>query len=192
MVDGAILVFDQTVSNRNGYYNASNGRFKSPSAGMYAFTWTICVDSRYTDSGALNYGEYGTLLINGRGVSGYLHVDTEKRFDDDCSNAFVICHVYANEYVYIRNDYAHQGRLLSKERQTRSTFSGWKLFDWYNYLHSVYQINFQVPTFLLYFDSHDKNLDKSVHKTHKTWHLSIFRKRLPRTIYLTLKTNIYL
>jgi hypothetical protein len=66
---------------------------------------------------------YGTAVI------GRLHADTETLYDDDCSTGFVVKYVLANSKIKIRNDYAHQGKLLSTEGHTRTTFSGWKLFD---------------------------------------------------------------
>ena len=129
MTNGATLIYDKTVSNQHGYYNTRTGIFTAPSNGMYAFTWTLCVDSRTTDNGPLNRGEYGTELMYGTAVIGRLHADTETLYDDDCSTGFVVKYVLANREIRIRNDYAHQGKLLSTEGHTRTTFSGWKLFD---------------------------------------------------------------
>ena len=129
MTNGATLIYDRTVSNQHGYYNTSTGIFTAPSSGMYAFTWTLCVDSRKTDKGPFNRGEYGTELMYGTAVIGRLHADTETLYDDDCSTGFVVKYVLANSKIKIRNDYAHQGKLLSTEGHTRTTFSGWKLFD---------------------------------------------------------------
>lgn len=129
MTNGDTLIYDRTVSNQNGYYNTRTGIFTAPSSGMYAFTWTLCVDSRHTDGANWSRGEYGTELMYGTAVIGILHADTETSGDDDCTTGFVVKYVLENREIRIRNDYAHQGRLLSIEGHTRTTFSGWKLFD---------------------------------------------------------------
>ncbi|XP_063440905.1 complement C1q and tumor necrosis factor-related protein 9-like [Mytilus trossulus] len=128
IVVGKTLIFDKVEINSGSDYNVLTGKFTAPSSGIYAFTWTICVDSRYPyPSGEYNYGEYGTELMMGSTKIGALHTDTEKRYDDACSTGFVIKYVSSGNQVYVRNQYDHQGRLLSKERQTRTTFSGWKM-----------------------------------------------------------------
>ncbi|VDI09638.1 Hypothetical predicted protein [Mytilus galloprovincialis] len=128
IVDGTPLIFDKKEINSGSDYSVVTGKFTAPISGIYAFTWTICVDSRYPNpSGEKNYGEYGTELMMGSRKIGVLHTDTEKRYDDACSTGFVIKYIPKNNQVYVRNNYAHQGRLLSKERQTRTTFSGWKM-----------------------------------------------------------------
>ncbi|VDI31532.1 Hypothetical predicted protein [Mytilus galloprovincialis] len=129
MTDGAIIKFDRTEANYGAGYSTSTGKFTAPSSGVYGFTWTFCVDSRTTDGGALNYGEYGTELMRGNSVIGVLHTDTETKLDDACTTGFVIKYVSEGMEVYVRNNYAHQGKILSKENHTRTTFSGWKLYQ---------------------------------------------------------------
>lgn len=121
---GKSLIFDQTETNTAGVYNTHTGIFKAPSSGMYAFTWTLCVDSRIKDE---DIGEFGTELVVDGKACGKLHVDTEHAADDACSTGFVIKYVRDGRTVHLKNIYTNQGRLLSKERQTRTTFSGWKL-----------------------------------------------------------------
>ncbi|XP_071123781.1 uncharacterized protein, partial [Mytilus edulis] len=121
---GKSLIFDQTETNTAGVYNTNTGIFKAPSSGMYAFTWTLCVDSRINDGGI---GEFGTELVVDGKACGKLHADTEHAADDACSTGFVIKYVRGGGTVYLRNIYEHQGRILSKENRTRTTFSGWKL-----------------------------------------------------------------
>nr|CBH31055.1 C1q-domain-containing protein [Mytilus galloprovincialis]CBH31056.1 C1q-domain-containing protein [Mytilus galloprovincialis] len=128
IIDGSTLIFDKVEINSGSDYSVFTGKFSVPSSGIYAFTWTICVDSRYTNPpGRLNYGEYGTELMMGSTKIGVLHTDTETKYDDACSTGFVIRYVSSGNQVYVRNNYAHQGKLLSKESQTRTTFSGWKM-----------------------------------------------------------------
>ncbi|XP_071172016.1 complement C1q and tumor necrosis factor-related protein 9-like [Mytilus edulis] len=125
---GTTLIFDKEEINAGSDYSVVTGKFTAPYSGIYAFTWTICVDSRYPNpSGEYNYGEYGTELMMGSRKIGVLHTDTEKRYDDACSTGFVIKYIPHKNQVYVRNTYAHQGRLLSRESQTRTTFSGWKM-----------------------------------------------------------------
>ncbi|XP_063416030.1 uncharacterized protein LOC134697677 [Mytilus trossulus] len=121
---GKSLIFDQTETNTAGVYNTKTGIFKAPSSGMYAFTWTLCVDSRINHGGI---GEFGTELVVDGKACGKLHADTEHAGDDACSTGFVIKYVSEGRTVYLKNIYNHQGILLSKEIQTRTTFSGWKL-----------------------------------------------------------------
>lgn len=121
---GRTLIFDQTETNTAGVYKRNTGIFKAPSSGMYAFTWTICVNSRINEGGL---GEFGTELVVDGHISGKVHADTERGADDDCSTGFVIKYVRGGGTVYLRNIYEHQGRLLSNEDRTRTTFSGWKL-----------------------------------------------------------------
>ncbi|VDI14165.1 Hypothetical predicted protein [Mytilus galloprovincialis] len=127
MTDGAIIKFDKTEANEGEGFSTSTGKFTAPSSGLYGFTWTFCVDSRTTDGGPLYYGEYGTKLMSGNSVIGVLHTDTETTKDDACSTGFVIKYVSEGTEVYVKNNYAHQGKILSKENHTRTTFSGWKL-----------------------------------------------------------------
>jgi len=129
MTNGATFIYDRTVSNQNEFYNTTTGIFTAPSSGMYAFTWTLCVYSVNTDYGTMELGEYDTELMYGTTVIGRLHADTETKYDDACSTGFVVKYVLANREIKIINNYDHQGKLLSTERQTRTTFSGWKLFD---------------------------------------------------------------
>ncbi|CAC5423997.1 unnamed protein product [Mytilus coruscus] len=128
VVDETTLIFDKVEINSGSDYSVVTGKFTAPSSGIYAFTWTICVDSRYKyPAGEYNYGEYGTELMMGSTKIGVLHTDTETKYDDACSTGFVIKYVSSGNQVYVRNNYDHQGRLLSKESQTRTTFSGWKM-----------------------------------------------------------------
>ncbi|CAG2203646.1 unnamed protein product [Mytilus edulis] len=129
MANRDIILFDKTEANYGVGYNTSTGKFIAPSSGVYGFTWTFCVDSRTTDGGALNYGEYGTELLTGNSVIGVLHTDTEMIGDDACSTGFVIKYVSEGTEVYVRNNYAHQGKILSADNHTRTTFSGWKLYQ---------------------------------------------------------------
>ncbi|CAG2188877.1 unnamed protein product [Mytilus edulis] len=103
---------------------SATGVFTAPSSGMYAFTWTLCVDSRINDGG---YGEFGTELVVDGQICGTLHADTESHADDACSTGFIIKYVRKTGKVYLRNNDDHQGSFLSKDSQTRTTFSGWKL-----------------------------------------------------------------
>ncbi|CAG2221860.1 unnamed protein product [Mytilus edulis] len=97
---GKPLIFDQTETNTAGVYNI------------------------HTDE---DIGEFGTELVVDGKACGKLHVDTEHAADDACSTGFVIKYVRDGRTVHLKNIYTNQGRLLSKERQTRTTFSGWKL-----------------------------------------------------------------
>lgn len=119
---GSTLIFDRTETNTAFVYNTNTGVFTAPSSGMYALTWTICVDSRIKDE---DIGEFGTELVVDGQICGALHADTEQHADDDCSTGFIIKNVRRN--AYLRNIYAHQGAILSREDRTRTTFSGWKL-----------------------------------------------------------------
>ncbi|XP_071154769.1 heavy metal-binding protein HIP-like [Mytilus edulis] len=116
------LIFDKTETNTASVYSEKTGVFTAPSSGMYAFTWTICVDSRIKDE---DIGEFGTQLIVDGQICGALHADTEKSADDECSTGFIIKNVKNN--AYLRNIYAHTGAILSRADRTRTTFSGWKL-----------------------------------------------------------------
>ncbi|CAG2224536.1 unnamed protein product [Mytilus edulis] len=72
---------------------------------MYAFTWTLCVDSRINDGG---YGEFGTELVVDGQICGTLHADTESQADDACSTGFIIKYVRKTGKVYLRNNDDHQ------------------------------------------------------------------------------------
>lgn len=79
---GKTPIFDQTETNTAGVYNTNTGIFQAPSGGMYAFTWTICVNSNINEGG---YRELGTdLVVDGR-ICGNVHADTETGGDDACS-----------------------------------------------------------------------------------------------------------
>ncbi|XP_071177987.1 uncharacterized protein [Mytilus edulis] len=122
---GKTLIFDQAETNTTGVYNTNTGIFQAPSGGMYAFTWTICVNSNIKDGGG--YGEFGTdLVVDGR-ICGNVHADTETYGDDACSTGFIFKYVREGRTVSLRNTSDHQGRLRSSDGYTRSTFSGWKL-----------------------------------------------------------------
>ncbi|XP_063397450.1 uncharacterized protein LOC134681740 [Mytilus trossulus] len=123
--EGKTLIFDQTETNTASVYNTNTGIFQAPSSGMYAFTWTICVNSNIKEGGG--YGEFGTdLVVDGR-ICGKVHADTETGGDDACSTGFVTKYVRGGGTVYLRNTSDHQGRLRSSDGHTRTTFSGWKL-----------------------------------------------------------------
>ncbi|XP_063447804.1 uncharacterized protein LOC134727357 [Mytilus trossulus] len=118
---GKTLIFDMTEINTDGIYNTNTGIFKAPSTGMYAFTWTICVDSITDDDG---YGEFGVeLVIDGKNC-GKIYADTGVRTDDQCSTGFVIKYMTEGGAARLRNIYIHQGRLLSNENRARTTFTG--------------------------------------------------------------------
>ncbi|VDI31534.1 Hypothetical predicted protein [Mytilus galloprovincialis] len=68
MVNRDIIIFDRTEGNYGVGYSTRTGKFTAPSSGVYGFTWTFCVDSRTTDGGPLNYGEYGELCDKNRFV----------------------------------------------------------------------------------------------------------------------------
>ncbi|XP_071177986.1 uncharacterized protein [Mytilus edulis] len=122
---GKTLIFDQTETNTFGVYNTNTGIVQAISSGMYAFTWTICVDSNTKEGGG--YGEFGTeLVVDGR-ICGKVHADTETYSDDACSTGFIMKYVREGGTVYFKNTSNHQGRLLSNDGHTRTIFSGWKL-----------------------------------------------------------------
>ncbi|XP_063397448.1 uncharacterized protein LOC134681738 [Mytilus trossulus] len=122
---GKTLIFDQTETNTDSVYNTNTGIFQAPSTGMYAFTWTICVNSNIKEGGG--YGEFvAELVVNGRGC-GSVHADTETYGDDACSTGFILKYVREGRTVYLKNTHNHQGRLRSYDGHTRTTFSGWKL-----------------------------------------------------------------
>ncbi|VDI06004.1 Hypothetical predicted protein [Mytilus galloprovincialis] len=127
MVNRDIIIFDRTEGNYGVGYSTRTGKFTAPSSGVYGFTWTFCVDSRTTDGGPLNYGEYGTQLMAGNSLIAVLHTDTETLYDDACSTGFIIKYVSEGTEVYVRNNFEHQGKILSVNSHTRTTFSGWKL-----------------------------------------------------------------
>ena len=92
---------------------------------MYAFTWTICVNSNINEGGG--YGEFvAELVVDGRRC-GSVHADTETYSDDACSTGFILKYVREGRTVYLKNTHNHQGRLRSKDSHTRTTFTGWKL-----------------------------------------------------------------
>ncbi|CAG2218088.1 COL8A [Mytilus edulis] len=126
---GSTIKFDRTEANYGNGYSTSTGKFRAPSTGVYGFSWTLCVDSRTSDGGEWKYGEYGTQLMSGSSVIGLLHADTETKGDDACSTGFVIKYVSKDTEVYLRNIYDHTGKIFSKMNQTRTTFSGWKLYQ---------------------------------------------------------------
>nr|CBX41713.1 putative C1q domain containing protein MgC1q64 [Mytilus galloprovincialis] len=126
---GSTIKFDRTEANYGNGYSTSTGKFRAPSTGVYGFSWTLCVDSRISDGGRWKYGEYGTQLMSGSSVIGLLHADTETKSDDACSTGYVIKYVSKDTEVYLRNIYDHTGKILSKMDQTRTTFSGWKLYQ---------------------------------------------------------------
>lgn len=121
---GDTLIFTKTETNSYQVYKTATGVFTAPSSGTYAFTWTLCVDSRIKDGG---YGEFGTELVVDGQICGTLHADTESKSDDACSTGFIIKYVRKTGKVYLRNNDDHQGYILSNDSQTRTTFSGWKL-----------------------------------------------------------------
>ncbi|XP_076085981.1 complement C1q-like protein 4 [Mytilus galloprovincialis] len=129
LTTGSTIKFDRTETNYGNGYSRSTGKFTAPSTGVYGFSWTFCVDSRTSDGGEWKYGEYGTQLMKGSSVIGLLHADTETKGDDACSTGFVIKYVSKGTEVYLRNIYGHTGKILSKMNQTRTTFSGWKLYQ---------------------------------------------------------------
>ena len=124
LTEGDTIIFDKTETNSDNVFKTATGVFTAPSSGMYSFTWTLCVNSRINDGG---YGEFGTELVVDGQICGILHADTESHEDDACSTGFIIKYVRKTGNVYLRNIYADQGSFLSKESQTRTTFSGWKL-----------------------------------------------------------------
>nr|CBX41745.1 putative C1q domain containing protein MgC1q96 [Mytilus galloprovincialis] len=121
---GKTLIFDMTETNTAGVYNTNTGIFQAPSSGMYAFTWTICVDAGINDDG---YGEFGVELIVDGKICGKVHADSEKHGDDACSTGFTIKYIREGGAARLRNIHTRQGLLLSSEGKTRTTFSGWKL-----------------------------------------------------------------
>lgn len=94
---------------------------------MYTFTWTICGDAKKYAGGQL--GEWGTYLMQGTLIIGAVHTDTEEWSDHDCSTGCVTRYVFSGDEIYLKTGFYHQGLLLSMKDQSRTTFSGWKIFE---------------------------------------------------------------
>ena len=105
---GKTIIFDQTETNIDLAYDPTTGIFKAPYTGHYAFTWTLCADSRVNDSGL---GEFGSQLIVDERVVGAVHAESERTPDDDCATGFVITHTTKGANVFLINKYMHTGAL---------------------------------------------------------------------------------
>ncbi|XP_063447240.1 complement C1q-like protein 2 [Mytilus trossulus] len=127
LAENDTIVFDQTVSNWDDAYSTTTGKYTVKCTGMYTFTWTICGDAKKYAGGQL--GEWGTYLMQGTIIIGAVHTDTEEWSDHDCSTGSVTRYVFSGDEIYLKTGFYHQGVLLSMKDQSRTTFSGWKIFE---------------------------------------------------------------
>lgn len=66
---GAFTLFSQTRTNRGGWYNASNGRFTAPVAGVYDFTFSLLWrQASQSGAGEISIGVNGAN-IGSRGIA---------------------------------------------------------------------------------------------------------------------------
>lgn len=112
------LVFDTVqINDRNGY-NKHDGVFIAPRTGVYAFHWSIKIDSHSWAS--------VEIVIN-RTPTGCAATDIQRVGDWQTGSELVVTHVNTGDHVFLRTQENVAGYLFSNNR-ARTSFSGWLLY----------------------------------------------------------------
>ena len=109
----SVIVFDYVITNVGGAYNVSDGKFTTPEAGIYCFTWTTLTLTGYSFE--------SMLYRNGRQVYP-LYAHANARYDGlDSASNLVSLSLSEGDMVWVA--YVSGGYLDTGA----SSFSGWRL-----------------------------------------------------------------
>lgn len=113
------IKFDTIVTNIGNHYNNYSGTFFAPQHGVYVFTWTLhCFGGGYL---------YTHLVVNSRVVGA---TDTDALGTDGVKSTtgIVVVEVNQGDIVFVRTHPTNGHHDLYSNPDSRSSFSGWKLF----------------------------------------------------------------
>ena len=109
------IVFDQTITNRGGSYNATSGEFTASVAGAYVFSWTVLTDDKRFMNAALYQNEKYIAVAQ---------ADNRTSYGASGSNTAVL-DLQVGDTVHVevwKGGAAYDHQVAGKGH---STFSGW-------------------------------------------------------------------
>ncbi|XP_062612004.1 collagen alpha-2(VIII) chain-like [Saccostrea cucullata] len=109
------LTFDSVIINEGNGYNKHDGVFIVPVNGIYAFHWSLKVDSHSWAS--------IEIIVNGNAI-GCASSDTLRLGGWGTGSELVVTRANAGDHVFLRTHEPVTGSIISNNR-ARSSFSGW-------------------------------------------------------------------
>lgn len=121
------FIFDVVETNYGNGYDKNTGVFTAPSAGLYAFSWTIHAAGTHQAGSSGQYGEMVAVLKQNGVAKGSIYADTEKEYDDDSGTGFVILAVSTRDTFQIVSQTEGQGAFYSTMSNGKTSFSGFRI-----------------------------------------------------------------
>ena len=119
--------FDAVQTNLGNGYERKTGVFTAPSAGVYAFSWTIHASGFHHSGSSGQYGETAAVLVQNGVNKGTIYADTETINDDDSATGFAILSARKGDKFQIISLGPGQGAFYSTYNNGRTSFSGYRI-----------------------------------------------------------------
>ena len=124
---GESFRFDAVETNLGNGYDRKTAVFTAPSAGIYAFSWTIHAAGSNQAGSKGQFGEMAAVLTQNGVVKGSIHADTEHLNDDASATGFVILSVQRGDKFQIVCPMVGQGAFYSTRINGKTTFAGYRI-----------------------------------------------------------------
>lgn len=124
---GQPFQFDAVETNLGKGYDRKTGVFTAPSAGVYAFSWTIHAAGSHVAGSKGQFGEMAAVLTQNGVIKGSIYADTEKQYDDASATGFVILSVQRGDKFQIVCPMVGQGAFYSTRINGKTTFAGYRI-----------------------------------------------------------------